>query len=96
MSSTLSLQSEPRTPPPSKRRRPERVGELAVLPVFYKLRGKKVVLAGGSDAAAWKGELLAASGAIVHVYAEELDTELYAEVQVAVEALIAAQAVVQV
>ncbi|MFK7903236.1 MAG: siroheme synthase CysG [Nitratireductor sp.] len=47
--------------------------ELAVLPVFFKLKGKKVVLAGGSDAAAWKAELLAASGAIVHVYAATLD-----------------------
>jgi len=28
-----------------KFRRPQRVGELAVLPVFYKLAGKKVVLA---------------------------------------------------
>ncbi|MEM1039174.1 MAG: siroheme synthase CysG [Pseudomonadota bacterium] len=73
MSSTLSLPSKPRAVATLKRRRPERVGELAVLPVFYKLRGKKVVLAGGSDAAAWKGELLAASGAVVHVYAEELD-----------------------
>jgi len=33
---------------------------------------------------------------IVEIDAEGLDTELYAEVQVAVEALIAAQAVVQV
>jgi len=56
-----------------KRRRPERVGELAVLPVFYKLKNRKVVVAGGSDAAAWKGELLAASGACVHVYAERLE-----------------------
>ena len=58
---------------PNKSRRPQRVGELAVLPVFFKLKDKKVVLAGGTDAAAWKGELLAASGAIVHIYAEELD-----------------------
>ena len=56
-----------------KSRRPERVGELAVLPIFYKLKGKKVALAGGTDAAAWKAELLAASGAIVHIFAEELD-----------------------
>lgn len=58
-----------------KRARPERIGELAVLPVFYKLRDKKVVLAGGSDAAAWKCELLIAAGAIVHLYACELDPE---------------------
>ncbi|MEM8750942.1 MAG: siroheme synthase CysG [Pseudomonadota bacterium] len=51
----------------------KRVEDLVVLPVFYKLKAKKVVLAGGTDAAAWKGELLAAAGAHVHIYAEELD-----------------------
>ncbi|MEM8541795.1 MAG: NAD(P)-dependent oxidoreductase, partial [Pseudomonadota bacterium] len=51
----------------------ERMAALATLPVFYKLEGKKTVVAGGSDAAAWKAELLAASGAEVHVYAEKLD-----------------------
>ena len=62
---------------PSKqsRRQPKAINDLAVLPVFYKLEGKKVVLAGGTDAAAWKGDLLAASGAMVHVYAEELSPE---------------------
>lgn len=54
-------------------RRRERMGELAVLPVFFSLKGKQVVLAGGSDAAAWKAELLSASGAEVHVYATDLD-----------------------
>ncbi|NND41731.1 MAG: S8 family peptidase [Silicimonas sp.] len=51
----------------------------------------------------WKSKKLLAEGLpsvryalIVEIDAEELDTELYAEVQVAVEALIAAQAVVQV
>ncbi len=58
-----------------KRARPDRIGELAVLPIFYKLQDKKVVLAGGSDAAAWKCELLVASGAKVHLYATELDAE---------------------
>ena len=51
----------------------ERMGALATLPVFYKLKGKKALVAGGSDAAAWKAELLAAAGAEVHVYAETLD-----------------------
>lgn len=51
----------------------ERIGELAVLPVFYKLRGKKVLMAGGTDAAAWKAHLLAAAGAFVELYATELD-----------------------
>lgn len=51
----------------------------------------------------WKSKKLLAEGLpsvryalIVEIDAEGLDTELYAEVQVAVEALIAAQAVVQV
>lgn len=62
--------------PNSPRRRDaarERMGALATLPVFYKLKGKKALVAGGSDAAAWKAELLAAAGAEVHVYAEVLD-----------------------
>ena len=58
-----------------RRKRPDRVQPLATLPVFYKLEGRAVLLAGGSDAAAWKAELLAATGAKVHVYAEELDDE---------------------
>lgn len=63
--------SKPRMP--KRNKGANRVGDLAVLPVFLNLKGKQVLLAGGSDAAAWKGELLAASGAQVHVYAQELD-----------------------
>ncbi len=48
---------------------PGRLGALATLPVFFKLAGKVVVLAGGSDGAAWKAELLAATGAYVKVFA---------------------------
>lgn len=53
---------------------PPRMMPLAKLPVFWALDGRRVVVAGGSDAAAWKAELLAACGAEVHVYAafEEL------------------------
>ncbi|WP_084726713.1 siroheme synthase [Ensifer aridi] len=47
----------------------QRVAALATLPLFWSLKGKRVVVAGGSDAAAWKAELLAACGAEVHVYA---------------------------
>lgn len=50
---------------------PTRLGELAVLPVFLGLKGQRAVLAGGSEAATWKAELLAASGADVAVYAPE-------------------------
>jgi uroporphyrin-III C-methyltransferase/precorrin-2 dehydrogenase/sirohydrochlorin ferrochelatase len=38
---------------------------LAVLPVFFALRGRKAVVAGNTEAAAWKAELLAAAGAEV-------------------------------
>ncbi|MGK6311590.1 siroheme synthase CysG [Neorhizobium sp. DT-125] len=51
---------------------PARMAPLAKLPVFWALEGKRVIVAGGSDAAAWKAELLAACGAEVHVHAEEL------------------------
>lgn len=51
----------------------ERMAPLATLPVFYKLQGKEALIAGGSEAAAWKAELLAAAGADVHIYAERLD-----------------------
>ncbi len=55
---------------------PLRMGPLATLPVFFNLTGKKVILAGGSAAAAWKGELLSAAGAHLHVYAETLEPEM--------------------
>jgi uroporphyrin-III C-methyltransferase/precorrin-2 dehydrogenase/sirohydrochlorin ferrochelatase len=56
---------------------PARIGPLSVLPVFLDLAGKRVVVAGGSDAAAWKAELLAAAGATVAVYApDELSDEM--------------------
>lgn len=48
--------------------RQERIASLASLPVFFDLKGKSVLVAGGSDGAAWKAELLAAAGAEVHVY----------------------------
>ena len=46
-----------------------RMGPLATLPVFLKLAGRRVVVAGGSEAAAWKAELFAAAGARVDVFA---------------------------
>ena len=49
--------------------RPPRMEALARLPVFFALTGKRAVVAGGSAAAAWKAELLAASGASVDAYA---------------------------
>ena len=57
---------------PTSRTAPVRMAPLAKLPVFWALSGKRAVVAGGSDAAAWKAELLAACGAEVHVYATDL------------------------
>jgi len=54
--------------PPSEA--PARIEPLAKLPVFWALEGRRVVVVGGSDAAAWKAELLAACGAVVDIYAE--------------------------
>jgi uroporphyrin-III C-methyltransferase/precorrin-2 dehydrogenase/sirohydrochlorin ferrochelatase len=51
---------------------------LARLPVFLSLNGERVVVAGGSPAAAWKAELLSAAGARVDVYAPEPGEELLA------------------
>ena len=53
-----------------QRNEPARMERLAKLPVFWGLEGKRVVLAGGSDAAAWKAELLLACGAELHLYCE--------------------------
>src|SRR5262245_52901673 len=50
---------------------PARMEQLATLPVFFKLAGRRVVIAGGNEAATWKVELMAAAGAIVDVYAAE-------------------------
>jgi uroporphyrin-III C-methyltransferase / precorrin-2 dehydrogenase / sirohydrochlorin ferrochelatase len=52
-------------------RGPARIAPLATLPLFHKLSGRKVVLAGDSDGALWKAELLAASGADLMVFAPE-------------------------
>ncbi len=59
--------------PLRSRGRPPRMGPLANLPVFFPLETRKILLAGGTEAAAWKAELLAAAGAEVHLYAEDLD-----------------------
>jgi uroporphyrin-III C-methyltransferase/precorrin-2 dehydrogenase/sirohydrochlorin ferrochelatase len=56
-----------------QRNEPARMEKLAKLPVFWGLEGKRVVLAGGSDGAAWKAELLLVCGATVHVYCDKQD-----------------------
>lgn len=50
--------------------------ELAVLPVFWKLQGRRVLLAGAGEGGAWKAELLAAAGADVDIIAEKLSHEM--------------------
>jgi uroporphyrin-III C-methyltransferase/precorrin-2 dehydrogenase/sirohydrochlorin ferrochelatase len=50
---------------------PTAIGPLAVLPVFLSLRDRAALVVGGSPAAAWKAELLAAAGARVSVVAAD-------------------------
>jgi uroporphyrin-III C-methyltransferase/precorrin-2 dehydrogenase/sirohydrochlorin ferrochelatase len=53
-----------------------RMDALARLPVFFALAGKRVVVAGGRPAAAWKVELLSATGAAVDVIAADISDEM--------------------
>lgn len=62
---------------PSEAARP-RMGALDVLPVFFDLKAKRVLVAGGEEPAAWKAELLAAAGAHITVYAEDICAEMAA------------------
>jgi uroporphyrin-III C-methyltransferase/precorrin-2 dehydrogenase/sirohydrochlorin ferrochelatase len=41
---------------------------LAALPLFFNLKGRRAVIAGGSNAALWKAELIQAAGADLHVF----------------------------
>lgn len=63
----MSDTQKPRSP---QTIRPSRMDALATLPVFFKLKGKRAVVAGGTEPALWKTELLAATGANVDVFAE--------------------------
>lgn len=60
----MSLLRTPKALPPA------RIAPLASLPVFHRLQGRFVVLAGHSDGVRWKAELLAAAGAEVRLFAE--------------------------
>ncbi len=55
---------------------PPRLSAMAKLPVFFNLEGKRAVMAGGTPAAAWKVELLAACGAHVEIYADQISNEM--------------------
>lgn len=59
--------------------RPPRLGVLSRLPVFFALESKRAIVAGGTPAAAWKAELLSASGASVDIYAPITDEGSHAE-----------------
>lgn len=48
----------------------QRIAPLATLPLFFKLEGRRVLVAGGNEPALWKCELLAAAGASVEVVSE--------------------------
>lgn len=50
---------------------PPRIAPLETLPLFHRLAGRRVVVAGWGDAVAWKAELVAAAGADVLVLAGE-------------------------
>jgi uroporphyrin-III C-methyltransferase/precorrin-2 dehydrogenase/sirohydrochlorin ferrochelatase len=58
--------------------RSTRIGALARLPAFFALENKRAVVAGGSQAATWKAELLSAAGARVEVFAAAPSEEMLA------------------
>lgn len=58
--------------------RSTRMAPLARLPAFFALQDKRVVVAGGTAAAAWKAELLSAAGAKVDVFAAEPSDDMLA------------------
>lgn len=49
---------------------------LETLPVFFDLSGRRVVIVGGSESAAWKADLAAAAGAQVDVFAPVVSDKL--------------------
>ncbi|MBO0766963.1 MAG: uroporphyrinogen-III C-methyltransferase, partial [Hyphomicrobiaceae bacterium] len=51
---------------------------LATLPLFLPLEGRRAIVVGGSEAAAWKAELLSAAGARVAVLSPEPCAEMEA------------------
>lgn len=52
---------------------PARISPLANLPLFHRIAGRRVVVAGASDGAVWKAELLAAAGGEVLVLAGDAE-----------------------
>jgi uroporphyrin-III C-methyltransferase / precorrin-2 dehydrogenase / sirohydrochlorin ferrochelatase len=62
---------------PSEIRTP-RMAALSRLPAFFALEGKRAIVAGGTQAAVWKAELLSAAGARVGVFAPTPAAEMRA------------------
>ncbi|MFG1377175.1 siroheme synthase CysG [Xanthobacter autotrophicus] len=54
-----------------------RMEAIARLPVFFGLEGRRVLVAGGGEPAAWKAELLSAAGARVEVIAPHVCEDLW-------------------
>ncbi|QRG09222.1 uroporphyrinogen-III C-methyltransferase [Xanthobacter dioxanivorans] len=54
-----------------------RMEQIARLPVFFGLEGRRVLVAGGGEPAAWKAELLSAAGARVEVIAPQVCEDLW-------------------
>src|SRR5258708_6744031 len=65
----------PRSPSEAK---PPRMEALSRLPLFFAYEGKRALVAGGGTGAAWKAELLSATGATIDVYAEHPSEEMLA------------------
>ena len=53
-----------------------RIGPLSRLPAFFALAGKRAVVAGSGQAAAWKVELLSAAGAAVDVFSAQAGEDM--------------------
>ncbi|MDF1734040.1 MAG: siroheme synthase CysG [Minwuia sp.] len=56
----------------------ERIAPIAVLPLFHRLQDRPVLVVGGSEAVAWKLELLLATGAVPTLVAERPVAEVRA------------------
>ncbi|WP_417519765.1 siroheme synthase CysG [Minwuia sp.] len=60
---------------------PNRIEELSILPVFMRLQGRQVLAIGGTEAMAWKLELVLAAGARPVLVADAVDEEVRALVE---------------
>src|SRR5262245_60949250 len=65
---TPSNRTVPRRP---SAQRPRRMETLATLPLFFALAGRRAVVIGGTEPAAWQAELISAAGASVDVLSHE-------------------------